>query len=172
MSDVKGPDMIGPEEFSSLVETYQTNMLRTCCVLLDDPALAEDAVQETWIKVYRNLTAFRGASSIKTWLMKIAVNTCRDMQRGGWFKHTDRRITPDMLPEASVPFRDDDEELLLQVMKLPRQLREAIILYYYQDMNTEDVGKALGCTKSAVSRRLSKARNILRDVLKEGEKDE
>ena len=62
-----------------LVEHYQTDLLRLCYIQLHDTALAEDAVQETFIKAYRSFPSFRGDCSEKTWLMRIAVNTCRDM---------------------------------------------------------------------------------------------
>lgn len=62
-----------------LVEQYQTDLLRLCYIQLHDTALAEDAVQETFIKAYRSFPSFRGDCSEKTWLMRIAVNTCRDM---------------------------------------------------------------------------------------------
>lgn len=57
-------------------------------------------MQETFLKAYRSLDSFRSDSSEKTWLMKIAMNTCRDLRRFAYFRCTDRRFTPDMLPEA------------------------------------------------------------------------
>ena len=83
-----------------LVEQYQTDLLRLCYIQLHDTALAEDAVQETFIKAYRSFPVFRGDCSEKTWLMRIAVNTCRDMIHSAWFRHLDRRITPEQLPES------------------------------------------------------------------------
>ena len=63
--------------------------------------------------------------------MKIAIHTCYDMNHSGWFRHFDRRITPEMLPEAAVPFEERDEELITAVMRLPIKLREVILLFYY-----------------------------------------
>ena len=70
------------ETIERLMRTWQTPLLRLCYVQLKDRALAEDAVQETFVKAYRNWEQFRGESSEKNWLCKIAVNVCRDMQRG------------------------------------------------------------------------------------------
>ena len=53
-----------------LVEQYQTDLLRLCYIQLHDTALAEDAVQETFIKAYRSFPSFRGDCSEKTWLMR------------------------------------------------------------------------------------------------------
>lgn len=66
----------------SLMARYQTPVLRMCFAYLRDRQLAEDAAQETFVKAYRALAAFRGDSDEKTWLMRIAINTCKDMRRG------------------------------------------------------------------------------------------
>ena len=153
------------ERFESLVERYQTSLLRTCFLYLGDAALAEDAVQETFLKAYRALPRFRGESSEKTWLMRIAVNTCRDVMRSGWFRHTDRRVTPDMLPETAAPPDLEASDLLAEVMRLPVKQREVVLLYYYQGMDVREAAKALGITKSSVSGRLKSARDNLRRLL-------
>ena len=129
------------ERFAQMVERYQTSLLRTCCLWLGDAALAEDAVQETFLKAYRALPRFRGESSEKTWLMRIAVNTCRDLRRSAWFRHTDRRVTPDMLPEAAAPPDPEASSLLTDVMDLPVKQREVILLYYYQGMDVREVAR-------------------------------
>ena len=51
------------------------------------------------------------------------VNVCRDMQRTGWFRHTDRRVTPEELPMAA-PAAPEDQELMMAVMALPPRLKE------------------------------------------------
>ena len=167
MQNVKGPDANAAREdlFCQLVERYQSSLLRMCCVYLKDNALAEDAVQETFVKAYRNLTTFRGESSEKTWLMKIAMNTCRDLRRSGWFRMMDRRYTPDMLPEAVSSSREDDAELVSAVMHLPAKLRQVVLLYYYQGMNTLEIADSLGISQSSVSGRLKRAREKLRATL-------
>ena len=165
MEAVKDPDSIRDQTIERLILQYQTPLLRLCYIQLQDRALAEDAVQETFLKAYRGFASFRGDSSEKTWLIRIAVNTCRDIQRGGWFRHTDRRVTPEMLPVGAVHPDTEDLDLSLAVMKLPRKIREAIILYYYQDMSTEEVAETLGIVQSSVSNRLRRGREKLRKLL-------
>ena len=67
------------EILNRLVEQYQTPLRRMCFIMLRDEELAKDAVQDTFLKVYKNIDVFRGECSEKTWLMQIAVNTCRDV---------------------------------------------------------------------------------------------
>jgi len=174
MGVVQGPDsnQNQNERFERLVNQFQASLLRTCYMYLRDQEQAEDAVQETFFKAYRNLGAFRGESAEKTWLMKIAVNTCHDMRKTGWFRHMDRRVTPEMLPEASVPFEEFEEGLIVEVMNLPLKLREVVLLYYYQNMDTNEIAETLGIARSSVSGRLQRARKKLRDVLEGMEVDE
>ena len=171
MEAVKDPDSRRDQTIERLILQYQTLLLRLCFVQLQDRALAEDAVQETFLKAYRGFASFRGDSSEKTWLTRIAINTCRDFQRGGWFKHTDRRVTPEMLPIGAVQPDTEDLDLSLAVMKLPRKMREAIILYYYQDMSTEEIAETLGITQSSVSNRLRRSREKLRKLLEGRDQD-
>ena len=171
MEAVKDPDSRRDQTIERLILQYQTPLLRLCYVQLQDRALAEDAVQETFLKAYKGFASFRGDSSEKTWLTRIAVNTCRDFQRGSWFKHTDRRITPEMLPVGTVQPDTEDLDLSLAVMKLPRKIREAIFLYYYQDMSTEEIAETLGIAQSSVSNRLRRGREKLRKLLEGRDQD-
>ncbi len=172
MEAVKDPDSKRDQTIERLIIQYQTPLLRLCYVQLHDRALAEDAVQETFLKAFRGFSQFRGDSSEKTWLTKIAVNTCRDFQRGGWFRHTDRSVTPEMLPVAADTRPDaEDYDLSLAVMKLPRKLREVILLYYYQDLGTEEIAEILGIVQSSVSSRLKRGREKLRGLLEGRDQD-
>ncbi len=171
MDAAKDPGSLRDQTIERLIEQYQTSLLRLCYIQLQDRALAEDAVQETFLKAYRGFAQFRGDSSEKTWLAHIAVNTCRDFQRGGWFRHTDRRVTPEMLPAGSVQPDTEDLDLSMAVMKLPAKLREVILLYYYQDMSTEEIAEALGIAQSSVSHRLKRSREKLRKLLEGRDQD-
>ena len=70
---------------TGLVERHRTTLVRMCCLCLGDASLAEDAAQETFLKAYRALDSFRGECDEKTWLMRIAINTCKDVRRSAWF---------------------------------------------------------------------------------------
>lgn len=161
------------QRFERLVEQYQQSVLRTCFLCLCDQTLAEDAAQETFLKVYRAMDAFRGESSEKTWILKIAMHTCYSMNHSGWLRFTNRRVTPDMLPEqAAAPADDPDEALALAVMKLPRRLREVILLRYYHGLQVNEIAQALSLAHSSVSGRLKRGRDKLKDLLEGRELDE
>ena len=122
--------------------------------------------------MYRSLESFRGECSEKTWILKIAMRICYDMNHSAWSRFFNRRVTPEMLPEASVPFTERDDALTQAVMRLPVRLREVIILYYYQGLSVNEIAETLGITQPSVSGRLKRGREKLKDTLEGREIDE
>lgn len=154
-----------------LMRLYEKEVLKVCYVYLRDMSLAEDAAQETFLKAYRSLEKFRGSSSEKTWLMRIAINTCKDIRRGAWFRHMVRDVTPDKLPEPSVPAQAESIFITLEVMNLPKKEREAVLLHHYQNMTLAEVAAVLGISATAVGKRLKRAHEHLHFVLERGDGD-
>ncbi len=164
-------------ELERLVGLYQGPLTRMCYVYLQDAALAQDAVQETFLKAYRNLTHLRDGQSEKAWLMAIAVNTCRDMRRSAWQRHMERHVTPEELPMAApqenIPGENADALALGQAIgQLPRRHRDAVLLYYYQDLTIQEVADALHAAPSTIVKRLKQAREKLRAELERGMHDD
>ena len=174
MSNVKGPDNAPDrnQRLEQLVDRYQEQVMRMCFLYLCDKTLAEDAMQETFLKVYRALDTFRGEASEKTWIMRIAIRTCYDMNHSGWLRVFNRQVTPDMVPETAVPFEESDDELMNAVIRLPIRLREVILLYYYQHMNVNETAEALGISQSSVSGRLKRGRERLKAMMEGSDFDE
>ncbi len=154
--------------FVRLVETYQTSLRRMCYAILRDEDQAQDAVQETFLKAYTARDAFRGECNEKTWLMRIAINTCRDYRRSGWFRYHDRRVSLETLPLSAKAAGEERTELMLSIMRLPQPLEEVILLHYYQRMTTREIAKALRVSQTTVTSRLNRARARLRDLLEGG----
>ena len=98
MATAQKPDLSMEETLARMVGEWQLPLLRTCCAVLGSEDLAKDAVQETFLKAYRGLPSFRGECSEKTWLMRIAVNVCREMLRSSWFRTIYRRVSMEQLP--------------------------------------------------------------------------
>lgn len=92
MEVVKGPDN-NVDLISQWIRTYEKDLLRLCCVYLKDVSLAEDAVQETFLKAYSHLPSFRGNSSPKTWLVRIAINVCT-LPREACLRQNERGCPP------------------------------------------------------------------------------
>ena len=168
MRVVTGPDSRQEERLNQMIERYGKDLLRICCVYLRDASMAEDAVQETFLKAYRHMDTFRGESSEKTWLVSIALNVCRDIRRNAWFRYIDRSVDLDQLRIPAAQSSDDGLMLMQEIMRLPRRYMEAVMLYYYADMMLSEVAQMLGISKAAASKRLAKARQMLKKELEGG----
>ena len=144
---------------------HEAALLRLCFAYLGELPLAEDAVQETFVKAYKGYERFRGESNETTWLMRIAINTCKDMKRGNWFRHVDRSVALDGLPEGSVPFTERDDTLTRAVMALKPKLREVVLLHDGQGLTAEETAETLGIPRSTMYNRLNKAHRLLRKEL-------
>ena len=117
----------------------------------------------------------KGIENDKAWLMRIAINVCRDYHRSGWFRHMDKRQDMDDITAryASQYVQDPaDHDLAMEICRLPAKYKQIVLLYYYQGMNMRDVASALGIPVSTVQRRLKKAESLLKAELMGGEEDD
>ena len=146
---------------------WEVPLLRTCCLLLRDAALAEDAVQETFLKAWRGWDDYRREASEKTWLMRIAVNTCKDMLRGGWFRRIDRNTDMADLPEPTAAFSAPDDTVTRAILSLQDGLRQVVVLRYYQGLTIQETAEVLRISRRTVHYRLDKAERALRAALED-----
>ena len=149
------------------ITRWEKPLLKLCYAYLCDTALAEDAVQETFFKAWKNYGKFRGDAEEKTWLTRIAINTCKDQMKSAWARHTDRSVTPDALPEGSASFDERDDTVTRAVLSLPKDLKEAVLLHWYQGMSLDEIRKVLRLPRSTINYRLKKAKAILKKELEE-----
>lgn len=149
------------------MEQWEVPLLRTCYLLVKDVALAEDAVQDTFVKAWQAHDHFRGEGSEKSWLMRIAVNTCRDLRRGKWFRHVDHQVRMEDLPEPAEPFQWEDDTVTRAILALPDGLRQVVTLRYYQGFTVQEAADILKLSRRTVHYRLEKAERLLKESLEE-----
>ena len=147
------------------INDYGDDLLRVCALNLGDASQAEDALQDALLKAFRAYGTFQHLSSEKTWLTRIAINVCRDMQRSRWARFVDRRVDIDRMPEPAMADALPDDSVSLEIMKLPPKYREVIILFFYQQMRVEEIAEALDVPRSTISSRLKRAKARLRERL-------
>ena len=145
--------------------SHEEALFRLCFAYLGDAALAEDAVQETFVKAYKGYGRYGQDGHDKAWLTRIAINTCKDMRKSAWFRHVDRRTALESLPEEGTPFTERDDTLTRAVMALHPWLREVVLLYDGQGLTAEETARALGIARSTVFKRLNKAHETLKKEL-------
>lgn len=171
MERAEVPSMNREERLSRWIDDYSDAILRTCFLYLSDQTQAEDALQDTWIKAWRHMGEYerKGILNDKAWLMRIAINTCKDYRRTAWFRHIDNRKALDELPPRLLQVEQEDHTLSLMVMELPDRYKQVVLLHYFQGLTQRETAEALGLTPSAVLRRLRSAEALLKKSLTGGE---
>ena len=150
-----------------LMNRHGSAILRFCTLQLRDAKLAEDAAQDVFVKAWKTMDRFQGRSSEKTWLYRIAINTCRDYQRTGWFRWMDRSVTPeDMLQTGWEEPRFDHLPITQAVQTLPPKWRTAVYLRYCEGMKLSEVAALQQVSEATVKRWLNRAAAALRQELK------
>ena len=126
------PGKASEAELSRMMETYGAMLTGTCTVLLGDRHLAQDIVQQTFIRAYKKMDSFRGErpESEKAWLTRIAVNLCRDERRKKWFRFEDRTIPVEMMTLSAPEASEEAQQLYAVVQTLPQKYREVILLRF------------------------------------------
>lgn len=158
-------------DMERIVDQYGTGLLRMCYLYLKDMQLAEDAVQDTFLKVYRNYGQFNGGAGEKTWVTRIAINVCKDYLRTAWRRRVNVVEELNDIPDAEGPHAAEDGALLNEVLALKPKYREVLLLYYYQDLKISEIAKVLNAPESTISVRLKRAREQLKSRLEGWEFD-
>lgn len=106
------------------VDRYSDSLLRMCFISLRDWALAEDALQETFIKAWRAMPQYEHSPirNERAWLSRIAVNVCRDLRRTRWMRHVDAAQALEMLPPSQLAVEPEDRTLLLDILAMPEKI--------------------------------------------------
>ncbi len=156
---------------TELVNEHQTALRRMCFFLLQDASAAEDAVQETFLKAYKALPKQRGDCSEKSHLMRIALDTCRVMSRKERFRRSKQAMLHPLSAASAETVEGDAPALQQAIRNLPRKLRDAVLLYCYQDMTLQETADALGKAPATISKRLAQAQKRLCAHLERGMND-
>lgn len=174
MEQAAVPSYVREQRLQEWIDLYANDIIRICFVYLADHDQAEDAMQDTFLKAWKSMPSYerKGIENDKAWLMRIAVNVCRDYRRSAWFRHVDRRVSLDSLPRALEAADGRDRELTMDICRLPVKYRQVVLLYYFEGMNTREVSQALGLAPATAHRRLKKAEEMLKDAWGGGDEDE
>lgn len=165
--DVKYTEEQTNKIIGDLMEEYADSVLRMCYLYLKDYHLAEDVTQETFLRVMKHYNKFRNESSLKTWIMRIAINLCKNQVKTWWYKRQNFDDLPEIATDVSYDGLIDRQELFQEVNKLPTKSKEVILLFYYQELSVYEISKVLKIKESAVKTRMFRAREQLKINFKE-----
>ena len=156
-----------PLGFSELYEQYATDVLRVCYFYIGDRQKAEDVCQDVFVKLLTTKPDLKSGSE-KAWLLKVALNRCRDLWRGAWFKRVILGSPVFELIPAPDQFGkiDDEEQIMSAVNQLPPDFKEIVLLHYYQGYGISEISEMLSLPEGTVSPRLSRSRKRLESLLK------
>ncbi len=147
------------QNVESLFSTYRDDVFRLAVSYTRNIQEAEDVCQTVFLKLLEQKHIQPGKE--KAWLMQVTANQCRSLLRSAWWKKT-APLEDVLISEDSVT-----DEVLSSVMELQPEYRVVIYLHYYEGYTTAEIAKLLKISQTAVTTRLSRARSILQEKLKE-----
>ena len=156
------------EPLGQIAEKYYDDIYRFCCYQTGNPADACDCAQETFIRFIRYVDSYR-ERNLKGYLLTIAANVCRD-----YFKklYRDRELEQAQLARPAGQERDFTENcgqssLLQALSRLPGAQREALTLYYFDELKIREIARITGTNTATVKSRLHQGKQKLKKILEE-----
>lgn len=159
------------ELFEELVETYAESLIQVAYSYVKNKQMAEDIVQDVFIKAFEKKSQFRGDSSYKTYLYKITINRSYDYLRSWSYRN---HFLTNKFSNLFGVHKSMDEFLVIEderavigneVLKLKPKYREVVVLFYFKELKIEEIATILDCSINTVKTRLSRARNMLKERL-------
>lgn len=175
--------------FDELVEEYQSLVYALSLRILNDSEDARDATQETFLKIYRHFTNFRGDASLKTWICRIAINQARSTER--WWRRRHRKETssldaplgsiglfseeersaadslqsPAASPEDDALSRERGQRIEAALREVKKDFRIAVILRDIEGLSYEEIAWATEVSVGTVKSRIARGRDMLREIV-------
>ena len=156
--------------FEELYEKYATDVLRVSYFYLGDRQKAEDVCQDVFVRLITTSPTLQEGRE-KAWLLKVALNRCRDLWRGAWLK----RVVLGSPAFELVPAPDEidslaeKQEIMQAINQLPATFKEVILLHYYQGYGISEIAEMMELPEGTISSRLSRGRKKLETILKGGD---
>lgn len=158
---------------AELVAAYRPALFRLALSILDDPAEADEAAQDAFVRALAALKGYRGAAAFTTWLYAITVNVCRGRLRRRGARDRLRQTLTALLPftvkppapEAHAVQAEAQAVVSAAVAALPEPQRLVVVLRYYHDLRLGEIAAVLGVSERTVHNRLHAAHQKLRGRL-------
>ncbi|MBQ9246977.1 MAG: RNA polymerase sigma factor [Ruminococcus sp.] len=145
--------------YEQVVHRYAQNVSSTCLMRLQNYADAEDCFQNTFLKLYKSSPEFQNESHLKAWLLRVAINECKNCIRDNR-----RQIPLDTIVDKPAPSAEDDVDLSWALMQLEGDYREVVYLYYVERMKVKEIAKVLGKNPNTVKTLLHRGREKLKRI--------
>lgn len=153
---------------SELIEKYTDMVYRIAFSRTQNVHDAQDITQDVflkYIKYTQSGNTFREEEHRKAWLLKVAVNTGNTFVKTAWFRHRASLTEVGDMAQSM----DEKSEVYYAVMELPEKYRIPIHLFYFEELSIKEIGGILSLSETAVKSRLHRAREMLKETLKEAQ---
>ncbi|MDJ1468582.1 sigma-70 family RNA polymerase sigma factor [Cytophagaceae bacterium DM2B3-1] len=165
-------ELLSDAAFAALYQSYSHQIYQLCLSYCNDRDLANDLLQETFILVWKNRTKFRGEAQVRTWIYRIAVNTCLGHIRSTQNKQTDS-LTQTLLTHHSDDQNIDDEQSITLLYQAIQQLPEPdrlLIGMVLQELPYEQIAEALGIQEGTLRVKIHRVKKQLATIFTELQK--
>jgi len=154
------------DAFGGIVSRWQRRLINLAWRFCRDRSTAEDMAQDAFVRAFRALHTFRGESAFSTWMMTVAMNSYRSWLRDrGPAPATvdlERMVGRERDPLAGLQDEERASAVRNMVRTLPQRYREAIVLYYFEEMNLAETARILGIAEGTLKARLHRGRALLK----------
>jgi RNA polymerase sigma-70 factor (ECF subfamily) len=152
-----------------LMTQYGQDVINLVYAYVKDRMQAEDIAQDAFLKAFTHLDQFQGKSSYKTWMYTIAINCAKDYLRSSFFRRWRPAADPVLETKASGSSAEDHvmeswerQAIWEAVLQLPVKYREAVVLYYREELTVSEISQILDMGEGAIRTRLRRARDLLK----------
>lgn len=171
-SDGNTMDVLLPKEVTEQVVRYYSPMVyRIALTKTQSAEDAEDIFQEVFLKLVLNEKPFETEEHRKAWLIRVTINCCNSHFVAPWKKNVTSMDDVTLSQIAGTTTDEyafsDETDVYAQVLKLPQNMREVILLFYYEDMSIREISEILQTSEGNIKKRLSRARQKLKLDLEE-----
>ena len=150
---------------SDLLDKYSDMVLRIAYTYLKNRADAEDIVQDVFLRIIDKKPSFNDESHEKSWLIRATINMCKNKVNMFWNKN---KCSIDDVQEFAVSDKyNTDTSVFQAVMALGEKYRVVVYMYYYEGYSTPEIADVIGKNETTIRSLLHRARNKLKDMLKE-----
>lgn len=145
--------------YEAVVQKFAKNVLSSCLMRAGNSADAEDCFQNVFLKLYTLAPSFRDEEHLKAWLLRVAINECKN-----FIRDNRRHLTLDAVRERPLPLSDDERDISWALMRLEPKYREALYLYYIERYKVAEIASILGHNPNTVKTLLRRGREKLKKI--------
>nr|WP_231495775.1 sigma-70 family RNA polymerase sigma factor [Paucisalibacillus sp. EB02] len=160
------------EAMEWIMDEYGESLKRFIYTYVKNKAQTDDIFQDVLFTVYQKIDTYQGRASFKNWLYQVTANKCKDYLRSPFhrifiWKEEITGVVSDSTPETRYLLDEQKRSVIEAILKLPIKYREVLVLQYYKEFSIQEISDLLKVNPSTIKTRIMRAKEKLKDLLKE-----